>query len=109
MLGIHVIANFDTLLIRDCRSQEVGKELASLRDVLKRGDFGPIPMLPSAPWATRGLKVEGFRDCEMKEGDEGGFQILGWKQVAIRYQEWGVGGTRCLLFWGANRPEKCKN
>lgn len=60
-----------------------------MREVPKVEDFGPIPMLFSVPHGTRGVKVEGFQDCEMKEGDEGGLQILGWNQVTRRYRERG--------------------
>lgn len=66
-----------------------GEGLASVRDVPKVEDFGPIAMLFSAPHGTRGVKVEGFQDCEIEEGDEGGLQILGWNQVTRRYPERG--------------------
>ena len=69
MRGIHVVANSDTPLIRDCSSQEVGREAGfhegcSVRDV-------PIPAF--ATHATGGVEAEGFH--ERKEGDEGGPDI----------------------------------
>lgn len=46
-------------------------------------------MLPSAPYATGEVKVKEFQDREMKDGGDGGFQILGCNQVTRRHRERG--------------------